>query len=495
VVMDPPTPAVPAFSFEIPKIEDLVVCEAHVRDLTAHPSAGIDDELRGRFVGLQSDGLPLRHLRRMGYNCIELLPIHEFDDEPPGQYHWGYMTSLFFAPDAAYGTTPLGAATNEFAALVARLHKLGFAVVMDVVFNHTGAPHHLARLDRAYYYRRGDDGGWANVSGCGNDLRSESHMARRLVVDACRFWLERYGVDGFRFDLAHLIDGGTLDAIAAMADEVRPGAILIAEPWSFGGDNKAALGATGVWSCWNDDFRNRVKSFVLGHLAHRDELVEVLSGSTALWASSPGASVNYVESHDDYTLVDHLSHRKDRDGSHPTVREIRQNRMCALMLLTAPGIPMLAQGQELLRSKGGCGNSYDRGDAVNAVRWDRRTACTANVEYVRALVALRRSTAGAPFRRAAAVPGHRYKVVLPDESGAACPKAVGVRIPGPPDWVLLLNAHQRKAVAFELPRGRWRQVADLETVTVDGGAGPTVHGRLVLRPLDGRLLVRVDTME
>ena len=482
-------PAGAGREFTIPKKEDLVICELHVRDYTAHESSLLDETKRRKFLGL-TEGTPIRHLKRMGYNCVELLPVFEFDDEPPGTYHWGYMTSLFFAPDAIYGQTPLGQQVEDFKKLVDTFHKNGIAVLLDVVYNHTGAPHHFVGLDRAYYYRRDTFGNYSNVSGCGNDVRSESPMARRLIIESCRYWLERYGVDGFRFDLAHLIDLETLDEIAKMAQKVRPGAILIAEPWSFGGNNKNELGEHPDWTCWNDDFRNRVKEFVQGHLDERMKLVEVLSGSTSLWAHRPRDGVNYVESHDDHTLVDDLSHRKDHDGSHPTIREIRMNRMCTLMIMTAQGIPMLTQGQELLRSKGGCGNSYNQGDSVNAIRWDRLSPCSCNVEYVKNLIRLRKSEAGKPFRRSAALPGNSLRVVLPEEQKHHHPKAIGVIIPGKPEYLLLLNAHQRKAVPFQLPRGYWQQVADLETVQSDIFAGPKVKERIVLKPLDGRLLVR-----
>lgn len=473
----PPRPFTP------PPRQDLVICELHVRDYTVHPASGVPLALRGRYGGLASDR-PLSHLRRMGFNAVELLPVAEFDEEPPGAYHWGYMPSLFMAPESSYASDPRGVAVREFKDLVDSLHERGFAVILDVVVNHTGAPHHLAAIDRAYYHRRDAFGVWSNVSGCGNDLRTESPMARRLIVDACRHWLHAYGVDGFRFDLAHLIDRETLSEIAVMAEEEKPGAILIAEPWSFGGNNKAELGADPAWSCWNDDFRNRVRDFVAGKL-DRDDLVPVLSGSTSLWASTPLSSVNYVESHDDLTLVDHLSGRPDHDGRHPSVREIRRNRMVHLMLLTAPGIPMLAQGQELLRSKGGCGNSYDRGDAVNAVPWDRLEACAGQVGYLRALIHLRSSPSGVTFRRRSRVPGDQWPLVLPR---GRHPHAVGVRMEGPPDYLLLLNAHERSTVEFDLPPGVWAGVADLDHVAEDPVRSVTYRRRMSLRPLDGRLL-------
>ncbi len=387
--------------FKTPKKNDLIIWEASVRDLTVHESARVSKELRGKYLGLASTpgrGSGVDHMKKLGVNTVELLPVFEFDDDPPGSYHWGYMPSLFFAPEASYARSPNGAQVHEFKALVDTMHRHGLAVLLDVVYNHTGAPQILMGMDRKYFYRHDGNLILHNFSGCGNDFKSENPMARRIILDSLEHWVREYHVDGFRFDLAELLDHETLLEIDKRLTSIKPDVILIAEPWSFRGSNKGRLKDT-AWSNWNDDFRSRVKEAAQGR-GNADGLFQVLRGSLDLWTASPWESVNYVESHDDFTLTDHLSERKDRDGSHPAAQDIRRNIFCAAAVLLSPGIPMLAQGQEMLRSKKGNGNSYNAGDAVNAVDYRLREKHADVFEFYQGLIALRKSPDGRLLRSA-----------------------------------------------------------------------------------------------
>ncbi|HZP61757.1 MAG TPA: alpha-amylase family glycosyl hydrolase, partial [Opitutaceae bacterium] len=223
--------------FRTPSWQDLVIVEAHVRDLAANaPVKAAAGERRG-FTGLtkwvQS---PDFYLHRLGVNAVELQPVQEFDNRTPEEYHWGYMTSNFFAPESSYSLDPARASgVRELQELVRAFHRRGIAVLLDVVFNHVGEPAHLMFIDKLYYFEQDEAGVLANWSGCGNDLRARSAMATRLIIDSCIHAMEAYGVDGFRFDLADLIGLDVLREIEASLKNAKSDVVLIAEPWSFRG--------------------------------------------------------------------------------------------------------------------------------------------------------------------------------------------------------------------------------------------------------------------
>ncbi|MBF0545008.1 MAG: hypothetical protein HQM08_11265 [Candidatus Riflebacteria bacterium] len=379
-------------NFQAPSRSDLIVWECSIRDLTTHSTANIDKEYKGKYMGLISSEKTecgIGHMKDLGINAAELLPVYEFDDNPPGSYHWGYMPSLFFAPEASYASNPYGKQFYEFKELVNTFHRNQIAVILDVVYNHSGAPQVLMGMDKQYFYRHDFNLGLLNFSGCGNDFKSELPMGRRLILDSLKYWVEEFHIDGFRFDLAELIDLKTLREIENELQKVKPGIILIAEPWSFRGTLKGKLKKT-EWTCWNDDFRNRIKEAALGRLPAK-ELEPILKGSVELWTSSPLECVNYVESHDDFTLTDYLCHSGDRNGSNPSPVDIKRNLFCAAAIFLSPGIPMIAQGQEMLRSKFGNHNSYNAGDGINAVNYLLKAKYSEVYSFYKSLIAFRSS--------------------------------------------------------------------------------------------------------
>jgi pullulanase/glycogen debranching enzyme len=449
--------------FKIPAKEDLIIWEASVRDLTSHQSSGVFPGLRGKFLGLQATlgkGTGIDHMKRLGVNAVEFLPVHEFDDDPPGSYHWGYMTSNYFSPDAWFATSPHGNQVNEFKSLINTLHQQNIAVLLDVVYNHTGAPNVLMGLDRKYFHRHDGNMTLTNSSGCGNDLKSENPMARRLIIDSLEYWVKEYHVDGFRFDLAELIDLETLGEIEKRLKAIKPDIILISEPWSFRGTHKGQLKNTS-WASWNDDFRNRVREAAMGR-GHAGALAEVLIGSLSMWTASPWESVNYVESHDDYTITDHLSMRTDRDGNHLRREDIARNLFAAAAVLLSSGIPMLAQGQEMLRSKGGNNNSYNAGDGVNAVNYALREKHPEVWAFYQGLIEFRQSPEAVLLR----FPDHRQvKTDLIYATQNACAIAILRQdTQNPKNQLLCLyNYDQSRPAVFplKLTSGRWiRRVGD-----------------------------------
>lgn len=459
-------------AYRPPAREDLVIYETHVRHFTQDASSGVPGEVRGKFAGLPATvgtGTGLDHLRDLGVNAIELMPLQEFDNGED-QHNWGYATAFFFAPEASYGRAPLeGSQYYEFKQMVNDLHEQGFAVILDVVYNHAGHPNVFQLTDRPYFFRLRPDLGYMNFSGVGNDFRTEAPMMRRLIIDNVLYFMKEHHVDGFRFDLAELIDRKTLMALRDAAREVNPEVILISEPWSFRGNHKQELKGTG-WAAWNDDFRNVVKDFVR-HGADRERLKSAVFGTVDAWAANPMQSVNYLESHDDMALADELSSAPGQDGRQLSEADVRKHRLAATILFTSLGIPMLSEGQEFLRSKHGIRNTYDQGDRVNALRWaDRdRPGAKETLAYYRGLIELRQSEAGRAFRVAERPDDGYYRFIEPAE-----PRTLGYvvnadgRRPGGRFLVLANAADEPTEFTLDLPEGTWRLVGHGEEIRPEG---------------------------
>lgn len=465
--------------WKIPAREDMIIAKVHVRNMTIHPSSGVAPQLRATYSGIVASdgtGTGLDHLRNLGVNMIEFLPTQEFENGTRN-YNWGYNTVHYFAPEASYGRQPLkGSQYYEYKSMINDLHRRGFGVIMDVVYNHVGGPNLFSMIDKKYFFRLTPDYKFINFSACGNDVKTESPMMRRFIVENCVYWVKEHHVDGFRFDLAELVDNKTLMAVRDAVWAINSNVVLIAEPWSIRAQNKEQLTGTG-WAAWNNDFRYASKDFARGK-ANRDWLKKIIVGSTDIWTANPMQAVNYAESHDDMALVDELSLRPDRNGKYVQSYEVAMNKLVATMIFTSLGIPMIHEGQDFLRSKYGIHNTYDKGDAVNAVRWtDReRPLAKENSDYYRDLIALRKSEPGRAFRVREKAPTGYYQWITPENTRAMGYIVNAPRIHAGNGFVVLLNAADEAVeFPFTLPEGRWRVIGD--------------HGKVDLAGLPGRDVV------
>ncbi len=384
-------------SFKTPAWHDLVMIETHVRDLAQNAPIKATAEERRGFAGLrkwvESADFYLHHL---GVNAVELQPLHEFDNVTTDEYHWGYMTNNFFAPESSYALRPEKASgVRELQDLVRAFHQRGMAVIVDVVFNHVGVPAHLMAIDKLYYFELDSTGALTNWSGCGNDLRARSAMARRMIIDSCLHYLNVFGVDGFRFDLAELLGVEVLRDIETALKKAKPTVILIAEPWSFRGHIAGALRDTG-WASWNDGYRDFVRDYVRGN-GEPARMEYFLRGSPWYFAKWPAQTVNYTESHDDRTWIDMITENPNHDGRVPTANDRRRTHLMAALLFMSLGIPMLSEGQDFLRSKHGINNTYLRGD-LNAVDYRRLYRFLGTHAYFADWIAFRRGEFGRLLR-------------------------------------------------------------------------------------------------
>jgi pullulanase/glycogen debranching enzyme len=483
IVMDLRTPQAPwrgwtpeASALRIPW-EDMVIYETHVRHFTWDDSSEVQADLRGSYLGfLATDGLGtgLDHLKALGVNVVQFMPIHEFPNGFEVRHDWGYATDFFFAPESSFAQNPReGSQVWEFRHVVNELKEHGFAVFLDVVYNHIGGVNVFNAIDRLYYFRLNPDFTNMNFSGVGNDVHSERPMVRRLIVENVLFWVEEYGIDGFRFDLGELIDDDTLLEIEREIRAKHPHVVLHSEPWSFRGHHKDFIGRT-TWGAWNDQFREPAKRFVSGR-GDVENLQKAIRGSVEGWAQHPLQSVNYMESHDDYSLVDELTSNPERDGRELSYRDERIHKLAATLIMGSLGTPMITEGQDWMRSKHGIRNTYNQGDELNALRWNDRDRPHALevTDYYAQMIHFRLSDAGRALR-VAENPGMEYVRFIRNGSETALGWMVNANNerPGVPAVMILMNAGAHEATfAARLPNGRWIQVGDGDQVAPGGLPG------------------------
>lgn len=474
--------------------QDLVVMEAHVRDLVAGLPEFRELSRPLGFADLEAYAKSEAfYPKALGANALELQPVQENDSESYGEYHWGYMTANFFSPASSYASDPVsGSQVEEFRALVAQLHESGMAVILDVVYNHVGEPAHLMYIDKLYYFHLETDGEPVNWSGCGNDLRCDAPMARRIIVESLKHFALFYGVDGFRFDLADLVGKPVLQEIERELKAVKPEIILIAEPWSFRGHIGRDLRDTGFAS-WNDGYRESLKEYVNGE-ASADTLAYYIKGSAGEYASWPSQTVNYTESHDDRVWIDDITEHEDQNGSCPTINDLRRTQMMGAILMMSIGMPLLHAGQDFLFSKRGVQNTYQRGD-LNALFYERRLEFASTSEYFRGWIEFRKSELGRLTRHFSRASDRFFEFLRPNEGNALVCIYNADRSRGPERLLFAVNPDLSPRLCFLGEwKGEWTQLADRDRFW---GLDPAplrndLSGEIALPPLGCGLWVSSD---
>ncbi len=459
-----------------PAVEDLVILEGHLRDLLGlsgdNAATGGYRELT-RYI--RSHG---NYLCSLGVNALELLPCAEFEHAATEEYHWGYMPVSAFGVANAYASAPGAVAIEEFRELVRACHECGLAVIMDVVLNHFGSPNGLGAVDASYYYRVDPQGALTNWSGCGNDVRAEAPMFKRLVLAALRHWTETLGVDGVRLDLAELLGTPLLREIEADFRLRSPHKILIAEPWSFRGHIARDLDDS-TWTSWDDAFREFLPSYVRGHAKAADLLHHV-----AACAIRPSARLRYAQSHDDMAWLDRITERANCDALDPSATDILRTRMMHLILLCSAGVPMLCAGQDFLMTKRGVGNTWRRGD-LNRLDPIRLERFRGDHEFVARLIGFRLSTAGAPLRPRQAVSAGWMEVTHQQEGEAFVAVLNADGLLGSARIMLACNPHDAP-VELVMPRtGAWVPVVLSPFPSCPHAPGPVpslADDRVILPP-------------
>ncbi len=395
---------------------DTVIYELHVKGFTQRASSGVSADKRGTFSGL-TEKIP--YLQSLGISTVELMPVFQFD--PQENNYWGYMPLSFFALHGQYGrSTSPTAVLGEFLAMVQAFHRAGIEVILDVVYNHTGegnenGPTYSFRgIDNTTYYLLDTDRRYyRNDAGTGNVLHTANRHVRAMVLDSLRYWVREMGVDGFRFDLAsiftrrsdgtvNLQDAPIISAIRSDPDLARTR--LIAEAWDIASYQLGRSFPGISWQQWNGQFRDDVRRFARGDSGRVNALMQRLYGSDDLFPDSlmdsyhAYQSVNFVTSHDGFTLYDLVSYNDkhneinghgNTDGTDANyswnggwegdidvpdavmrLRKRQVKNFCCLLLL-ANGTPMIRAGDEFMQTQSGNNNAYNQDNEISWLDWER----------------------------------------------------------------------------------------------------------------------------
>ncbi len=382
---------------------DAIIYEMHVREFTIDSSSGVSPANRGKYLGLIESGTSynghatgLDHLKELGVTHVQLMPVFDFNSVDEyhltdwAQYAWGYDPKNFNVPEGGYSSDPFDGAVriNEFKQMVQGLHSNGINVVMDVVYNHTfDGGNYCGNKILPNYYSRFYGEYWSNGSGVGNDFATERPMVRNLIVDSIMHWVEEYHIDGFRFDLAGLIDTQTVNEIVDTVHAKYPNVLFYGEGWAPGSTAvEAGYALTTKDNAWqvpgfaffNDNYRNaiggdngRTWGFASGSGDFADAIGNYFRASNG-WSTTPTQTVNYVACHDNYSLTDKIIISKNGCSWSDMTK---MNRLANAMVLLSQGIPLIYSGDELLREKkDGDGNRYDNAygtdDYINKIRWN-----------------------------------------------------------------------------------------------------------------------------
>lgn len=498
---------------------DLIIYEMHIRDMTEHPSSGVNE--RGTYKGLVEKGKTggLSYIKKLGVNAVELLPSQEFANieipfnkelrgklntwNPYERNHWGYMTAAFFAPESYYSENTRNLkwdswsgtdakAVTDFKDMVKAFHKEGIAVIMDVVYNHLSEYEfgNLKEIDKEYYFRLNEQGNFIAESGCGNDLRTEAPMLRRLIVESILYWMKEYHIDGFRFDLGKLIDWETIETIIYEAKKINPDVVFVCEPWG-GGYDPAGFSLRG-WGAWNDQIRNGIKGenpfnglgWIFGQWYGNNNPQRIKSyvngtlvNDTLGLFQKPHHSVNYLESHDGYTLGDFIRIATKQVKQDEVIKDVdsfvkltplqlKLNKLGALFLFTSRGITMIHSGQEYARSKvipyninvpdphkGMIDhNSYEKDNETNYINYNHSEINKELFDYYKGLIELRKKYHA--FRRA-----NYEDVIFHNVKGN--PFAISYELKFKDEhFFVAMNANPQMAQQINLPKGEWEILVD-----------------------------------
>jgi glycogen operon protein len=510
-----------------------VLYEAHVRGLTQHPNSGVAHP--GTYKGV-IEKIP--YFKDLGITSLEFLPIQEFNENEFDKInprtgetlknYWGYSTVGFFAPKSSYAwdKTP-GGQVREFKEMVRELHKAGLEVILDIVFNHTAEGNEMGPtlsfrgLDNpVYYILNNNKRYYQNYSGCGNTVNCNNPVVRTFIINCLRYWVVEMHVDGFRFDLGSILgrdEEGKLMENPPMLERIAEDPILsatkiIAEAWDAGGAYQVGWFPGGRWAEWNDKFRDDVRRYWRGDPEQTRCLATRLSGSSDLYlrdGRKPFHSINFITSHDGFTLMDMVSYERkhneengedNKDGGNNNysanygtegpaqdiwLEELRQRQIknfIATMMISL-GTPMILGGDEIGRTQRGNNNAYCQDNEISWFDWSLLEKNASLYRFVKEIIAFRRRHPG--FMRPEFYTGRdgNYNAI-PDISWFIEDGSL-------PDWDEL-----GYCLAFRMDGSKADIQADRDDndffIMINAGTEETVFK--ICEPLDGKKWVRaIDT--
>lgn len=482
--------------------EDSVVYELDVHDYTIDPSSGVDPAKRGKFLGLVQTGTTdngartgIDHLKELGVTAVQIMPAFDFGSTLP---NWGYDPVDYNVPEEQYSQYTLPEdRIREFKDMVDGFHRNGIRVIMDVVYNHTYSKSVFGGITGKYYTS-------TDLSGTGNSLDDGNPMVSHMIQDSLEHWVRDYNVDGFRFDLAGVHYYGNVDAWADYLNTTYPDRKLLmyGEPWNGGASDsqeaqKVRYGTMPAlapvhFGAFNGVYRDAIRGGtdsntmaymggsgnpgaiafgMRGSPTDADSTATVSDLWTPAYAEDPEQSMNYASIHDNLNLYDKITYSGGTGGATGTAGRI--DRFAVGMVLTSQGIPIIAEGDEFLRSKVVNGdypaamNSYNAPDAVNAIHWGDKTANANIFTYYKDAIALRRATSALRLTTWGAE--HAQMTTRVDGSVVIGQLSSNPATPTTYDTVVVDNPGSG-SYTVALPPGTWTKVLDTNGSTSAGDA-------------------------
>ena len=408
--------------------EETIIYELHIEAFTHY-----EDDEKSNFKKFLKK---IPYLKELGITAIELLPIFCFDpnDAPNGlQNFWGYSPINWFTPHFKYLSNKSAEDNREeFREFVEECHKANIEVILDVVYNHTsegnsqGPSISWSGIDENLYYFIDKEKNYLDVSGCGNTIAANRGLVRKLIIESLKCWTNEFGIDGFRFDLGIALSRGEnlipLDNPPLFEDiQCEPDLVdikFMSEPWDCGGLYKIEDFPSEKTFTWNGHFRDDLRRFWKGDKDTAWNMSDKVQGSPSLYKekNSIPKSINFITSHDGFTLKDLVSYNSkhnfankenNRDGDNhnnswnhgiegPTTDlsiqalRKRQQKNLLLSLFISKGVPMLLMGDEIGRSQGGNNNSWCQNTILGWMNWDRNQQDLELFNYLKNLIRIRK---------------------------------------------------------------------------------------------------------
>ena len=483
------------------KPSDIIVYEMHHRDFSIHQTSGVTN--KGKYLALTEEGTKnpdglatgIDHLKEIGVTYIQLLPSTDFItvdetnlDTP--QYNWGYDPFNYNAVEGSYSTDPYNPVTRikEFKQMIQALHKAGFRVILDVVYNHTtdASKTGFERTMPGYFYRMRPDGTYFDGSGCGNETASEQEMFRKYMIESLEWWMKEYHIDGIRFDLMAIHDIDTMNEISERLHAIDPDVVIYGEGWAAQSPalpaaqialkvNTHMLDKVGAFS---DNIRDAVRGplgcenagFMDGVAGNKENIEFGIAGgvehpqvSVERWTNNPLQHVSYVSCHDDHCLRDRLE-----EATKASEKErLAMVKLAQTAVYTSQGIPFIFTGEELYRHKQGVKNSYCSPDSINAIDWTYKTKYKDLVDYYAELAAIRHAHPGFCLGDAALV-REKLEFIEVDDPCVVAFRINGLEgIDSAKSLTVLLNG-SKKPVAVNIPEGQYVVLAQNGQADADG---------------------------
>lgn len=410
------------------KQEETVIYELHIKEFSWDEAGGFSKENRGKYLAfteehttLNKDGVHptgLDYLKKLGITHVQIMPAYDYgsvDEKNDEEFNWGYDPVNYNVPEGSYSSDPKHGEVRirEFKEMVQALHRNGFRVIMDVVYNHMyDLDSNLNKAVPWYYFRTYENGGISNGSACGNDMASEREMCAQYILDSVLYWAEEYHIDGFRFDLMGLLDTKLMNRIRRALDEKygRGEILLFGEPWAA--DDTASEGKVVMALKKNvsqldkyvgmfcDDTRDAIKGHVFegeipGFVNGAENMEEKILNSVKAWCTkdtgikAPSQVITYVSAHDNWTLWDKLAITTPDEE-----RRMMENKLAAAIYMTCQGHLFMLSGEEFARTKDGHENTYNSPISLNRLDWKRAYKYEELSTFYEGLIALRKQLPG-----------------------------------------------------------------------------------------------------